>query len=136
MSLPTTSIANNGEDGDVVMQEDGDRARPSECILVTTQSGSMALVVPLDEQLYRRLGALQNYLNGILDHPCGLNPRSYRAVEGEGFGGRGVLDGQVLLRWGMLSSQRKNEACVRVGADAWQMKADLAMISGSGLDYL
>lgn len=105
-------------------------------VLVTAQSGSMALIAPLDEQTYRRLGALQNYLNGILDHPCGLNPRAYRSVDNEAFGGRGVLDGQVLLRWNMLSSQRKAEACARVGADVWQMKADLAGIAGGDLEYL
>ena len=122
-------------DGDTDMENDG-RKDPPPQILLTTQSGALALVTQLDEQTYRRLGALQTYLTGILDHACGLNPRAHRAVESEGFGGRGILDGQILMRWDELGSQRKAEACSRVGAEIWQLKADTNFISGGGLEYL
>jgi len=105
-------------------------------LLLATQSGALALITPLDEQTYRRLGALQTHLTGVLDHICGLNPRAYRAVESEGFGSRGILDGGVLRRWTELGSQRRAEACLRVGAEAWQVRSDLEMISGGGLGYL
>lgn len=105
----------------------------SQSILLTTQSGAIALLSPLDEQTYRRLGALTNYLNTILDHACGLNARAYRAADSEG--GRGVLDGSLLMRWNMLSAPRKAEACARVGSSVWEIGMDLKAICGGGMDY-
>lgn len=104
--------------------------------LVTTQSGALLNITPLDEQSYRRLGALQNHLTSVLDHPCGLNPRAYRNVESEGFGSRGILDGGLIQRWNDLGSQRRADACARVGAEEWQVRSDLEMIGGGGLGYL
>ena len=104
-------------------------------VLLTTQTGSVALITPLDEQAYRRLGALQNHLNSLLDHACGLNPRAYRAVDSETVGGRGVLDGTILQRWNMLSAPRKAEACARVGSSLWEIRTDLAHLAGGALDY-
>jgi len=111
-------------------------------ILMTTQSGAISLITPLDESTYRRLSALQTHLIAILDHPCGLNPRAYRAVESEGpgagsaSGARGVLDGAMLRRWGELSSQKKREACKRVGEEVSTVRGWLEELGGGGLVYL
>jgi len=109
---------------------------------MTTQSGAISLITPLDESTYRRLSALQTHLIAILDHPCGLNPRAYRAVESEGpgaggaGGARGVLDGAMLRRWGELSSQKKREACKRVGEEVSTVRSWLEELGGGGLVYL
>lgn len=128
----------NGEtNGDLDM--DADPEEPTETIsqvLLTSASGALALVTTLTEPSYRRLDALQTHLINILDHPCGLNPRAYRRVESEGFGARGVVDGGLLRRWSMLSAQRRLEACTRVGASEWEVKADLALLAGGALDFL
>jgi len=111
-------------------------------ILMTTQSGAISLITRLDESTYRRLSALQTHLIAILDHPCGLNPRAYRAVESEGpgaggaGGARGVLDGAMLRRWGELSSQKKREACKRVGEEVSTVRSWLEELGGGGLVYL
>ncbi len=106
-------------------------------ILVTTQSGSIALSTPLSEQVYRRLQVLQTQLSNTLEHACGLNPRAYRAVEGDGMGGRGMLDGSLLSRWVELGSQRKAEIAGRIGVENWVVRGDLEMIGGGGgLGYL
>ena len=134
--LPSTlsnSLAKLDEDTDM---EEGETSETWPQVLLTTQSGALAIVTPLEEQSYRRMGALQTHLTGILNHACGLNPRAYRAVESEGFGGRGILDGQILKRWNDLGSQKKAEACTRAGAEAWQIRADLELIGGGGLGYL
>lgn len=140
--LPSTSTlllaggaasADGDTDGEI---PDGLPTESPDSILMTTQSGALALVVPLDEQSYRRLGALQTHLAGVLDHPCGLNPRAYRAVESEGFGGRGILDGQVLRRWSELSSQKKIEACKRIGEEVSDVRAWLEGLCGGVLGYL
>ncbi|KAH7025390.1 CPSF A subunit region-domain-containing protein [Macrophomina phaseolina] len=105
-------------------------------ILLTTQTGSLALLTPLSEQQYRRLGALQTYLIGALEHWCGLNPRAYRAVESEGFGSRGIVDGALLARWCELGSQRRAEGAAKVGVEEWVVRSDLEFVGGAGLGYL
>ncbi len=105
-------------------------------ILMTTQTGSLALITPLNEQVYRRLQVLQTQLVNTLDHACGLNPRAYRAAESDGMGGRGMLDGTLLRRWTELGSQRKAEMAGRVGVANWVVRGDLDMIGGGGLGYL
>jgi cleavage and polyadenylation specificity factor subunit 1 len=109
---------------------------PPNHVLITTQTGSIALVTPLSEESYRRLSALQSQLINTLEHPCGLNPRAYRAVESDGVVGRGVIDGKLLHRWLDLGRQRKMEIAGRVGADEWELRADLEAINGAGLGYL
>lgn len=121
--------------GDVDMED----AKPPGSLyqaLMTTQSGALLLITPLDEPTYRRLGALQTHLTGVLDHACGLNPRVYRNVESEGFGSRGILDGGLLQRWKDMGSQRRADACTRVGAEEWQVRSDLEMLGGGGLGYV
>ncbi len=68
-------------------------------ILLTSQEGSISLITPLPEQSYRRLYALQNLLTANLEHPCGLNPRAYRAVETDGIGGAAMVDGNLVQKW-------------------------------------
>lgn len=105
-------------------------------VLITSQNGSVALVTCIAEEVYRRLSALQSQLTNTLEHACGLNPRAFRAVESDGSAGRGMLDGNLLAQWLDLSKQRRVEIASRVGADEWEIKADLESISGDGLGYL
>jgi len=98
-----------------------------------TQSGAIALINPIDEQTYRRLGALHTYLVNQLEHACGLNPRGYRAVDGAT---RGVIDGSLLRRWTELPSSRQMEACAKMGVEEWVVRSDLEVIGGTGLAYL
>ena len=104
-------------------------------ILSTSQDGSLGLVTPMAEESYRRLSALQSQLVSALEHPCGLNPRMYRAVESDPIGGRGMLDGSLLQRWLELSTARQAEISSRVGADVWEIRGDLENLGVSGLGY-
>lgn len=144
--LPTTGTSNpddpddldyNPENNPDAMDLDPTTSKPpQQHILLTTLSGSVALLTPVSEQQYRRLGALQTFLLGSLEHWCGLNPRAYRAVESEGFGSRGVVDGGLLARWMELGSQRQAEGAAKVGVEEWVLRSDLEFISGAGLGYL
>ncbi len=112
---------------------------PPSSLLLTTQSGSLQLLTPLTEPLYRRLSALQTQLTNTLEHACGLNPRAYRAVETDGVGGRGVIDGGLLGRWNELGSWRRREVAGRVGVEGEEgVRRDLgeAVGGGAGLGYL
>ena len=108
----------------------------SQQILVTTQEGGLALITPLSEQSYRRLSALQNILIANLEHPCGLNPRAYRAVESDGIGGRAVIDGNMVQKWLDQSSQHKASTADKCGGTVWDVRGDLEAIGGGGLGFL
>ncbi|KAM3419764.1 Protein cft1 [Cercospora zeina] len=106
-------------------------------VLTTSSSGSIGLVTPLDEAAYRRLSALQTHLTATLEHAAGLNPRAYRAVEAENFGGaRGVVDGNLIKRLNELGAARRADVLGRAGTDAWGIRSDLEIIDGGGLAYL
>ena len=105
-------------------------------LLITTQEGGLALITALSEQAYRRLSTLQNILTANLEHPCGLNPRAYRAVETDGIGGRPIIDGNIVQEWLHQSSQHKNSTADKVGGTVWEIRADLEAIGGAGLGFL
>ncbi|KAJ5634886.1 Cleavage/polyadenylation specificity factor A subunit C-terminal [Penicillium herquei] len=105
-------------------------------VLITSQNGSMALVTTVAEESYRRLSALQSQLTNTIEHPGGLNPRAFRAVESDGASGRGMVDGTLLRQWLSLGKQRQADIAGRVGATEWEIRADLEAISGDGLGYL
>ncbi|KAK6436291.1 mRNA cleavage and polyadenylation factor subunit [Oleoguttula sp. CCFEE 5521] len=105
-------------------------------ILITTQSGALGLITPLDEPTYRRLAALESHLTSILEHAAGLNPRDYRAIDSEGFGARGVIDGGIVQRLWDLGTARRSEVIGRAGGDEWGLRSDLEIIGGGGLGWL
>jgi cleavage and polyadenylation specificity factor subunit 1 len=111
---------------------------PDHEILITTNTGSLALLSPLSESQYRRLGTLASHLMNTLYHACGLNPRAYRidrdAPEGM-VGGRTIVDGSMLLRWTELGSQRRAEIAGRLGVDVEEVRDELVALMG-GLGYL
>ncbi|KAL4784284.1 CPSF A subunit region-domain-containing protein [Aspergillus varians] len=115
---------------------DVDSVAPLHQVLVTSHNGSIGLVTCVPEESYRRLSALQSQLTNTLEHPCGLNPRAYRAVESDASAGRGMLDSNLLFQYLDMSKQRKVEIAGRVGAKEWEIKADLEVIGGDGLGYL
>lgn len=119
------------------MAIDNPPPKPKSQLLITHASGAISLVTNLDESAYRRLTALQNILLPQLEHPCGLNPRAYRAVETDGEGGRGVIDGDLVKRWLELSSQHKASVADKVGARAvWEVRGDLEMVTGGGMGFM
>lgn len=110
-----------------------DSSETAQQILVTSQEGSISLITPLPEQSYRRLSALQNILTANLEHPCGLNPRAYRAVETDGIGGAAMVDGNLVQRWLDQDSFHQSSLADKVGSTTWELREDLNEISGSNL---
>ncbi|OAX83062.1 hypothetical protein ACJ72_02580 [Emergomyces africanus] len=134
--LPRTAISSSQAPDSNADMIDLDSSGPLHQVLVSSETGSIALITPVSETSYRRLSALQSQLINTLEHPCGLNPRAFRAVESDGIGGRGMIDGDLLRRWLDLGTQRKAEIANRVGADVWEIRADLEAIGKGGLGYL
>jgi cleavage and polyadenylation specificity factor subunit 1 len=133
--LPRTPVSSElVESNDDEMDVDEDIS--GHHVLVTSQNGSLALVTSVTEDSYRRLSALQSQLTNTIEHPCGLNPRAFRAVESDGGGGRGMVDGNLLRQWLSLGKQRQAEIAGRVGAKEWDIRADLETVGGDGLGYV
>ncbi|KAF2013333.1 protein CFT1 [Aaosphaeria arxii CBS 175.79] len=141
LKMPSASefpgaISPSPDDMDIEMDIDSEDSGPLHQILHTSQSGTLALLTPLSESTYRRLSGLATYLANTLDSPCGLNPRAYRAVENETGGGggtRGILDGNLLMRWGELGEQRRREGLGKVGAEDWAFRGEREVLAGWGL---
>jgi len=105
-------------------------------VLTYSSAGQIGLVTPLDEATYRRLSALQTHLINVLEHPAGLNPKAYRNVMSEDGGGRGMLDGDIIRRIGELGAGKRSESVGRVSQNGWwEIKSDVELIRGRGLDY-
>ncbi|KIY00921.1 uncharacterized protein Z520_03587 [Fonsecaea multimorphosa CBS 102226] len=147
-AVPTTmtliappSVSTNHVDSDEMDLEDDShntntQPQPPSQILITTQSGSLALLTPLREATYRRLSTLQNTILATLDHqPASLNPRAYRQVETDGIGGRGVIDGDLVRRWWETSTQQRVNSANKAGGSIWELRGDLAMITGANLGF-
>ncbi|CAA9957479.1 SFT1 Pre cleavage and polyadenylation specificity factor [Pyrenophora teres f. maculata] len=112
--------------------------QPFHQILHTTQSGTLALLTPLSEDSYRRLSNLSAYLANTLDSACSLNPRAFRTgdvAEGgwdAGTGARGVLDGNLLLRWGELGERGRREGLAKYGEGEWMFWGEREVLAGWG----
>lgn len=118
------------------MDMDIDTVLPTHQVLLASQNGSLSLVTTVSEESYRRLSALQSQLTNTIEHPAGLNPRAFRAVESDGAGGRGMVDGNLLRQWLNLGKQRQAEIAGRVGATEWEIRGDLERVGGDGLGFL
>ncbi|ESZ98141.1 hypothetical protein SBOR_1520 [Sclerotinia borealis F-4128] len=112
---------------------------PSQPLLFTSRTGTLAILSPLTESQYRRFGTLVSHLTNTLYHPCGLNPRAYRIDKdaNEGIvGGRTIIDGGILGRWMELGSQRRGEVAGRVGVDVAELRDELSGLLGGGLGFI
>ncbi|KAF5849521.1 hypothetical protein GGP41_005002 [Bipolaris sorokiniana] len=134
--------ANNTENGDFEMDTsspDDKATQPLHQILCTTQSGTLALVTPLSEDTYRRLSNLSAYLSNTLDATAGLNPRAFRASDtpdggwDAGTGARGMLDGNLLMRWGELGERGRREGLAKYGEGEWMFWGEREVLAGWGV---
>ncbi|KAJ5986847.1 hypothetical protein N7451_011212 [Penicillium sp. IBT 35674x] len=133
--LPRTTVSSERVESRAD-EMDVDQAISTHNVLIASQNGSLALVTTVTEESYRRLSALQSQLTNTIEHPGGLNPRAFRAVESDGASGRGMVDGTLLRQWLSLGKQRQADFAGRVGATEWEIRADLEAIGGDGLGYL
>jgi cleavage and polyadenylation specificity factor subunit 1 len=121
---------------EITPAEDSSSTTPLHQIFLATQSGTLALLTPLTESSYRRLSGLATYLSNTLESACGLNPKAWRAVEGEmgsGVGTRGVLDGGLLMRWGELGVQKQREGLGKVGGEESVFWGEREVLAGWGV---
>jgi cleavage and polyadenylation specificity factor subunit 1 len=131
---------NSSSEMDTSSPDDKDnQQQPLHQILCTTQSGTLALVTPLSEDTYRRLSNLSAYLSNTLDATAGLNPRAFRASDtpdggwDAGTGARGMLDGNLLMRWGELGERGRREGLAKYGEGEWMFWGEREVLAGWGV---
>jgi cleavage and polyadenylation specificity factor subunit 1 len=88
------------------------------CTLVGSGDGSLGLLIPVEERMYRRLALLQQIMSMGIETPCALNPRDYRSVktirrrlEKK----RGVLDGTLIWKYANLDTNLQEELAMAIG---------------------
>lgn len=114
---------------------------PPQTVLLTTQTGSLALLTPLTEDTYRKLSTLSNHLSNALYHGAGTNPKAYRIAENAPeaiVGGRTILDGAILMRWMELGTGKRRDILNRLGEareGAMRLREELRSLVG-GIGYL
>ena len=101
-------------------------------------------MLPLPEASYRRLLSLTAQLTTALPTACSTNPKAYRApppsaaaVGVDPAGGRAMVDGAVLARWGELGTGRRGEMVGRTGyGGVEQVRGELDSLLGwKGVAY-
>ena len=80
------------------------------------EDGSLSTVLPVKDAVYKRLQLLERQLVRHTQHFAALHPRAYRAVRND-FAQRpllkGILDGDLLNAYGMLSRSRQQDLADR-----------------------
>ncbi len=98
-------------------------------VLYGALDGSRGQVLPVTEEVYRRLEMVQTRLNVVQPHVAGLNPRALHALARRDralhVAERGVLDGDLLWTFSTLSIPEQREVAARFGMTPAQVLDDL-----------
>ncbi|XP_041971473.1 cleavage and polyadenylation specificity factor subunit 1 [Aricia agestis] len=98
--------------------------------MFTTLDGGLGYVVPVSEQVYRRLLMLQNVCNNYCCHVAGLNPRAHRTYKSarRGLGSapaRGILDGDLIALYCSMPLADQHDIAKKIGTKVEEIMADL-----------
>jgi cleavage and polyadenylation specificity factor subunit 1 len=103
----------------------------SSCTIVGTVDGSIGVLVPIEEKMYRRLAVLQQIMIFTVKTPLALNPREYRLFKSTRFRfqkRKGVLDGCILWLFFTLHPTIQAELADVLGVSAYTIKENLREI--------
>ena len=89
------------------------------CVLAAGLNGSINLILPVDEKIFKRLHLLQYMMSMILSTICGLNPKDYRLyksilnyrLERK----KGVLDSVLLWKFVTLEAIIQDDLAAAMG---------------------
>lgn len=91
------------------------------CLIFGTADGSVGVLLPLDERIYRRLAVLQQLMYTTQPMCCCLNPNEYRALKVSKHRNekkRGVLDGNLLWSFINFEESLQDELASALGTTA------------------
>lgn len=91
------------------------------CLIYGTADGSVGVLLPMDERIYRRLAVLQQLMYTTQPMCCCLNPNEYRAIKVSKYRNekkRGVLDGNLLWSFINFEESLQDELASALGTTA------------------
>lgn len=91
------------------------------CAIIGTIDGSIGMLSPVDEFVFKRLYLLQYLMSVSLQHVCALNPRDYRLLKSTQFRlekKKNVLDGSLLWRYVSLDKSQQEFLATSIGTSA------------------
>ncbi|KAK9727894.1 mRNA cleavage and polyadenylation factor subunit [Basidiobolus ranarum] len=97
--------------------------------LCGTLDGSVQMIVPVSEKLYKRMQLLYTQLVNGLQHPAGLNPKAHRLVQTKKRNilnpVKNILDGDILSLFSSLAINRQKEMTKQIGTTEDRILNDL-----------
>ncbi len=102
-------------------------------LLYCCPDGSLGMLVPLQEGVFKRLGALHNRMVSTLGHFAGLNPKSFRGVRTSRWirEGHNIIDGDVVKQFSELDVAQQSELARKIGTTVAQLNGNLSEIMRS-----
>lgn len=98
-------------------------------------TGQLALVIPVDEQVYRRLYSLHTQMTYRLAHTGGLNPRVFRAYKPPSEASpplqRNMVDADLLWSFPQLSTPLQAKLAASIGTKPATVLDNLAQLRDS-----
>ncbi|EFP85411.2 uncharacterized protein PGTG_11767 [Puccinia graminis f. sp. tritici CRL 75-36-700-3] len=95
--------------------------------------GSISSLVPAKEAVYKRLQLVQTRLTRHIQHFAGLNPKGHRTVRNDLVSraiNRGILDGELLIKFHLLSVTQQAEIAGLAGSDRETVLVNLLNLRG------
>ncbi|OAV95953.1 hypothetical protein PTTG_04786 [Puccinia triticina 1-1 BBBD Race 1] len=95
--------------------------------------GSISSIVPAKDAVYKRLQLVQTRLTRHVQHFAGLNPKGHRTVRNDMVSraiNRGILDGELLMKFELLSITQQKEIASLAGSDRETVLVNLLNLRG------
>ncbi|PLW07812.1 hypothetical protein PCANC_21051 [Puccinia coronata f. sp. avenae] len=95
--------------------------------------GSISSLVPAKDAVHKRLQLVQTRLTRHIQHFAGLNPKGHRTVRNDMVSraiNRGILDGELLMKFELLSISQQMEIASLAGSDRETVLVNLLNLRG------
>ncbi|KAG9306400.1 hypothetical protein G9A89_018283 [Geosiphon pyriformis] len=137
LMMPQREVTRRYLDRDHMINEDEGESVKRLC-LCGTLDGSIGMITPIPEKMYKRMQLLYSQMVNGIQHPAGLNPKSFRLLQSNQRlatnPAKGVLDGDLLFQFPNLSLNRQREMTKQIGTTPERIMDDLLAVQIS-CDY-
>ncbi|CAG8629175.1 177_t:CDS:10 [Dentiscutata erythropus] len=139
LSLPKKELVRREhsiDQGIPVMEEE--TSGHKQLCLCGTLDGSIGMITPIPEKMYKRMQLLHSQMVNGIQHPAGLNPKSFRLMQSKQRlainPAKGILDGDLLIQFPNLALHRQREMTKQIGTTVERILDDLLVLQES-CDY-
>ncbi|PKC68294.1 hypothetical protein RhiirA1_457369 [Rhizophagus irregularis] len=139
LSMPKKELVRNSpiEQGSSRYLEEDTSGSKLLC-LCGTLDGSISIVTPIPERMYKRLQLLHSKMVTGIQHVAGLNPKAFRLLNSKQKlainPAKGILDGDLLFQFQNLAIHRQKEMTKHIGTTVERIIDDLLAVQES-CDY-